>query len=96
MIDVNNLSFGGACLLSLICMLIVFGVLFLLWGLVALMNTLTSKSKKSIKVLDNSNTTYQNIEDITDPDMMVAALVASIDYHDEVKKDVRVKSIKEL
>jgi len=36
------------------------------------------------------------IEDITDEDMMVAALVASIDYQDSIKGDVRVTSIKEI
>lgn len=37
-----------------------------------------------------------SIEDIVDEDMMVAALVASIDYQNITKGDVRVISIEEL
>jgi len=37
-----------------------------------------------------------SIDDIKDDDMMAAALVATIDYHNEVKQDVRVKTIKEV
>ena len=36
------------------------------------------------------------LEDIKDEDMMVAALVATIDYHEETKQDVRVVSIKQI
>lgn len=36
------------------------------------------------------------IEDITDEDMMVAALIATIDYATEVKTDVRLVSIKQI
>lgn len=36
------------------------------------------------------------LSDIKDEDMMVAALVASIDYYEEIKKDVRVVSIREI
>mgnify|MGYP003291215999 CR=1 FL=1 len=38
----------------------------------------------------------QDIKDIKDEEMMAAALVATIDYHNETKKDVRVVSIKEI
>ena len=34
--------------------------------------------------------------DITDEDMMAAALVATIDYHNETNEDVRVVSIKQI
>jgi glutaconyl-CoA/methylmalonyl-CoA decarboxylase subunit delta len=37
-----------------------------------------------------------DISQIKDEDMMVAALVASIDYYEEIKKDVRVISVKEI
>jgi len=36
------------------------------------------------------------INDIKDKDMMVAALVASIEYRNHVKEDVFIKSIKEI
>lgn len=37
-----------------------------------------------------------SIEDIKDEDMMVAALVATIDYAEEVKTDIRLISIKQI
>ena len=37
-----------------------------------------------------------SIEDIKDEDMMVAALIATIDYAEEVKTDIRLKSIKQI
>jgi hypothetical protein len=37
-----------------------------------------------------------SIEDIKDEDMMVAALIATIDYTNETKKDVRLVSIKQM
>jgi Na+-transporting methylmalonyl-CoA/oxaloacetate decarboxylase gamma subunit len=36
------------------------------------------------------------VEDFKDEDMMVAALVASIDYQEQAKTNVRVVSIKEV
>ena len=36
------------------------------------------------------------LPDITDEDMMVAALIATIDYRNEVKTDVRLVSIKQI
>jgi hypothetical protein len=37
-----------------------------------------------------------SLEEITDEDMMVAALIATIDYASETKKDVRLLSIKQI
>ncbi len=37
-----------------------------------------------------------SLEDITDEDMMVAAIIASIDYQAITKTDVHVKSIREI
>jgi predicted membrane protein len=37
-----------------------------------------------------------SLEDITDEDMMVAALIATIDYVRQTKKDVRLLSIKQI
>ena len=36
------------------------------------------------------------LSDIKDENMMVAALIASIDYYNETKEDVRVISVKEI
>ncbi|MFA6889440.1 MAG: hypothetical protein WCQ80_00280 [Bacilli bacterium] len=37
-----------------------------------------------------------SLEDIKDDDMMVAALVATIDYASDVKTDIRLTSIKQI
>ncbi len=101
----DSMSYGervAQCLIiAAICMAIVFLMLMLLWGIVALFKFLPkNKEKPAVVEENNSNTNapkeYISVEDIKDEDMMVAALVATIDYHDEVKEDVRVVSIKEI
>lgn len=37
-----------------------------------------------------------SMEDIKDEDMMVAALIATIDYAEEIKTDIRLVSIKQI
>lgn len=56
-------------------------------------NDATPKEVETPKSVEKKKFT---IEDITDEDMMVAALVASIDFQEESKGNVRVLSIKEL
>ena len=104
-IDPYNLSIGETLLIAVVCMLIVFAMLALLWGIVALTSFLLNlRKQKNISVDENlkvnvdeyNDTKSLTMEDIKDEDMMVAALVATIEYHNEVKEDVRVVSIKEL
>ena len=104
-IDPYNLSIGETLLIAVVCMLIVFAMLALLWGIVALTSFLLNlRKQKNISVDENlkvnvneyNDTKPLTMEDIKDEDMMVAALVATIEYHNEVKEDVRVVSIKEL
>ena len=99
----DSMSYGervAQCLIiAAICMAIVFLMLMLLWGIVALFKFLPKNKEKQAVVEENKASApkeYISVEDIKDEDMMVAALVATIDYHDEVKEDVRVVSIKEI
>jgi len=81
---------------SAICITIVYAILYLI--------TLSITPLKYIKdrIVQPSNEEQVDapkpfgIEDVTDEDMMVAALVASIDYQEQTKKDVQVKSIREI
>ncbi len=85
-------DFTNGLIMSLFSIIIVFVILYLL--------TLPVTLLKKSKVITNEPfiQTKQSIrlEDITDPDMMVAALIASIDYQETIKKDIRLVSIKEV
>ena len=95
------LGYGEAAIVSVICVLIVFSMLALLWGIVSLMKFI-NKFNKPKKQKEEENKVVETprqplkLEDIKDDDMMAAALVATIDYHEETKEDVRVVSIKEI
>ena len=85
-------DFTNGLIMSLFSIIIVFVILYLL--------TLPVTLLKKSKVITNEPfiQTKQSIrlEDITDHDMMVAALIASIDYQETIKKDIRLVSIKEV
>ena len=99
----ENMSYGERILQSLliaaVCILIVFAMLMLLWGIISLFKFLPKGKEKQEEtkpeVASTPNKRLQ-LEDIKDDDMMVAALVAAIDYRNETKEDVRIVSIKEL
>ena len=52
--------------------------------------------KRIPEELEKSDKKAISLADIKDEEMMAAALVATIDYHEETKEDVRVVSIKEI
>jgi hypothetical protein len=85
-------DFANGLIMSLFSIILVFIILYLLTLSVSLLKKTKEVPKESIKQSNHS----LKIEDITDPDMMVAALVASIDYQESTKKDVRLVSIKEI
>lgn len=96
------IDFVQACLVAVVCVLIVFSMLLLLWGLVSLLKFVAPKQKEQPKPVVASAAPAQaprqaiSLADIKDEEMMAAALVATIDYHEETQEDVRVVSIKEI
>lgn len=96
------IDFVQAILVAVVCVLIVFSMLLLLWGLVSLLKFVAPKQKEQPKPAVASAAPAQaprqaiSLADIKDEDMMAAALVATIDYHEETQEDVRVVSIKEI
>lgn len=92
-----DVSFIDGLTITGLCMLIVFAMLIVLALLVSLIQYVNKLQKKApvLKEIVKENKPLQ-IEDIKDEDMMVAALVASIDYYNETKNDVRVVSIKQI
>ena len=89
--------------ITAICVLIVFSMLILLALVVAAFEWFKPKKKapvqevvKDVAPVQYAQPSSLKLEDIKDEDMMVAALVATIDYHEETKQDVRVVSIKQI
>lgn len=99
-LEAKFITYGDAGLIALVCIVIVFLMLALIWGIVSLFRFLP---KKKVKTDDKANQS-QVIEtkkvftmaDIKDDDMMAAALVATIDYHNETGENVRVVSVKQI
>ena len=95
------LNLGDGALYSLICVLVVFAVLAIIigvsYGSSKLVDYLQTKNTNEVKneTLDQQTKEVKNTN-ITDDDMMAAVLVATIDYRNEVKKDVRLVSVKEV
>lgn len=96
------INFVQAILVALVCIVIVFSMLALLWGLVSLLRFFVPKQKeqpKAVEAVKPASAPVKktiSLEDIKDEEMMAAALVATIDYHEETQEDVRVVSIKEI
>ena len=89
--------------ITAICVLIVFSMLILLALVVAAFEWFKPKKKapaqevvEDVAPVQYAQPSSLKLEDIKDEDMMVAALVATIDYHEETKQDVRVVSIKQI
>ena len=104
----DKVDAGTGALVSIIAIAMVFAVLGVIIGVTTLVfkiNGLFDMKKKvedEAKKLEEaksapvSSTNTNGPVEITDDDMMAAVLVATIDYRTEIKKDVRVVSVKEV
>lgn len=99
------ITLADAGLISVICMAIVFLMLILLCFIVTAFKYLPGKKeeekqpvKKEVPAAPAVKAPQKafTMNDIKDEDMMVAALVATIDYHNETNEDVRVVSVKQI
>jgi Na+-transporting methylmalonyl-CoA/oxaloacetate decarboxylase gamma subunit len=95
------MTFAEAGIVAVVCMAIVFGMLALIAGIIALFKFVAPKEEEKQVVKPTTPQVVAarpalKLEDIKDEDMMAAALVATIDYHEETKEDVRVVSIKQI
>lgn len=79
---------------TIISMVIVFSILLLLSLLLELFRFMP-KSERINKKYKKKKRSFVNFEKM-DEDMQVAALVATIDYREEIGKEVRLKSIKRI
>jgi Na+-transporting methylmalonyl-CoA/oxaloacetate decarboxylase gamma subunit len=91
-----NSVFTEGLEISLFSIFIVFLLLSIVTLAISLLKHIAVEEKPKTKTIEKTITKPISLSDIKDEDMMVAALVASIDYYNEIKKDVRVVSIKEI
>lgn len=94
------INFAEGAVVTVICILIVFLMLALLFGVTSLIKYVNKKKAENVEeqkpIVQEQPKKSFTMDDIKDDDMMAAALVATIEYHNETKKDVRVVSIKEI
>lgn len=90
---------GYALGIALICMLIVFAILVIIWGSVSLLKYVRIGHDENKNEHDDHQDEEQNEPvkpEIKDEKMLAAVLAATIDYTNETKKDVKLVSVKEL
>lgn len=93
-------DFSNGAIVCLVAILIVFSVLLTIIGITTgvfgLLNKFT-KEEKVVPAAVTNNTTNNSVSvNIDDEDMMAAILVATIDYRNEVKEDVKVINVREV
>ena len=93
-------DFGNGAIVCLVAIIIVFTVLLVIIAASALVSKLIERFvKEEAKPVLKNNPTVRNDSiaiDINDEDMMAAILVATIDYRNEVKEDVKVINVREV
>ena len=88
----NPVGVGEACLIALVAILIVFGTLLI----VILTTTVFQKGIDLVNEKTHLLPKEENKLLLSDPDAIVAVLVASIDFHKETGKEPRVLSIQRI
>ena len=98
--DGTQRNFGEGAIVCLTAILIVFSVLLIIIGASSLISLIINKfNKKENKVATVTNNPSESKSlsiNVEDEDMMAAILVATIDYRNEIKKDVKVISVREV
>lgn len=93
--DIHNYLQGG--IIAILSVIMVFVILLLIILLTELIESLINKSKND-PLMDNVVTNHPQVEalDLNDENKVVAALVASIDYRNQTKKNIKVISVREV
>ena len=92
-------ALGEGALCAVIAILIVFAVLaviILISNLVSLAISNKKETKEEATNNDNNVVANTTTVDYNDEDVMAAILVATIDYRNEIKKDVKVLNVREV
>ena len=93
-------DYGGGAIAALITILLVFLILALIilvtYSVGKIIEKVSKKAKTKTTEVKNEPVPVKNPLNLDDEDAVVAALVASIDFRNQIKKDVKVVSIKEI
>lgn len=99
----DSMDIGTGTIYSIVAVIMVFAILLVIIGIMELIFRLTDminlkKTNNAPINVENENVSQSINHEVVieDDDMMAACLVASIDYRNETKKDVKVVSIKKL
>ena len=100
----NTFDFSNGAIASILSIIMVFVILLIIIGITTLIFKITGlfELKKELDEYKDGNVKKENPQvitkstDIKDDDMMVAVLIASIDYQEEIGKDVKLVSVKEI
>lgn len=103
----SEMNVGTGAIYSIVAILMVFAILLIIIGITTLVFKAmglfemkkeldSAKKAKEVPSTVASAPAVREEVKITDDDMMAAVLVATIDYRNEIKKDVRVVSVKEV
>lgn len=95
-LDGANTSLGDGGILAIFSVILVFLILALIIAITYGISLIIKKYSKNTPTPEAVTPNTQNEVNITDDDMMTAVLVASIDYRNETKKDIKVVNVKEI
>ena len=90
---------GDGAVVSIVSIALVFSILAIIIGITFVVNLViqkTAKKEQSKEEDNNSSTTAVKTVAVDSEEAEVAVLVASIDYRNEIKKDIKVVSVKEI
>ena len=91
-----NIKIGDGLFISLISIVLVFVILFVIVLNVDLLHVIF-KNKKDVVVEEQQKVQVsKKSTEIKDEDMMVAALIATVEFNNETKEDAKLVSIKQI
>lgn len=100
LVDGAGKDLGDGGIIAVFSMVLVFLILGLIIAITYVIGLLIQKFAKTETVEETNTPAVASASaktvDIPDDDAMAAVLVASIDYRNETKKDVKVISVKEI
>ena len=97
LVDGSKIEIVDGLVFSLFAILMVFAVLVIIIAITSFISYLINKfAKKEVtKEIKEERKVAKNLN-IEDDDMMVAVLIASIDYQNEIKQDVRLTNVRRI